>query len=55
MLSDVLLDAMDDIELYQRDYSDVYEGVEQEIEEVKSAMSKLLTLLLNPFAAIQDE
>jgi hypothetical protein len=58
MISDVLCDAVEEIERYQREMPEVYNDspVHEEIEQVKAAMRKLMRKLANPlgFWDIQD-
>ena len=41
MISDILSDAIEEIERYQKDYGEVYDPIKDEIERVKAAMKAL--------------
>lgn len=45
MLSDVLFDAIQEIEEYQRDYPDYYDDNKTHIEVVKKVMASLMNIL----------
>lgn len=45
MISDVLYEALRDIRSYQLDEPEMYDGLRQEIDEVRVAMAKLLAQL----------
>lgn len=48
MISDVLFDALEEIERYQREFPLVYSGITSEIEEVKLPMRRLMNKLDTP-------
>lgn len=50
MISDVLSDALDQIESHQNNptFKNVYAGMEEEIESVKNSMKQLLVKLDTP-------
>lgn len=48
MISDVLCEALDQIEEYQASFPDIYQGIRAEIEEVKLALARLLIHLDSP-------
>ena len=41
MIADVLFEALEEIERYQKVYPEVYDSFQQEIEDVKTAMRHL--------------
>jgi hypothetical protein len=54
MISDVLFEALEEIERYQTDF-DGYKGAEHLIEPVKSAMLALQRYFDNPLPTFHDE
>ena len=48
MIADVLYEALEDIERYQRNYGDCYDNLRDRIEPVKAAMRDLMMYLDRP-------
>ena len=48
MISDVLSDAICEIERYQQDFPDSYNSLREEIEQVKAVMKRLMIKLDTP-------
>jgi hypothetical protein len=48
MLSDTLFEAIEEIEMYEKNYPQVYGGIKDEIAEVKAVMRKLQRKLDTP-------
>jgi hypothetical protein len=48
MISDVLAEALDEIDRYQRDFGRCYDGIRPEIDGVKAVMRRLLQVLDSP-------
>ena len=55
MISDVLSNAISEIEGYQKDLPKVYDDLRPEIERVKSAMTTLREALDDPSGKLLDE